>query len=81
MLELFLLVWDLNQGNPSIKIVMDLFLKTRSDLHFLLHAICNRLQPFATGAVWHGKKSTFGRFYPHFYGFYGDKTTKSSLRM
>jgi hypothetical protein len=54
---------DLNQGNPSIKIVMDLFLKTGSDLHFLLHAMCNRVQREVLGTV---KKRFFDGFCPIF---------------
>jgi len=57
-IEFILIVRDLNQGNPSIKFAMDR-LGTGLDLHFLLHAIWYRLQPFATRAVWHGEKSHF----------------------
>jgi len=47
-MEFILVVRDMNQGNPSTIFAMDLWLKTGTDLHFLLHAVCNRLQPFAT---------------------------------
>ena len=65
----------INQGNPSLKFRMDSYLRAGMDQHFLLHAICNRLPPFATRAVWHGEKPHFWRYYPYFYGFLGGKTT------
>jgi hypothetical protein len=68
------MVWELNQGNPSILIAMDDARTGWSCISFFM-PFATHLQPFATRAVWHGEKSHFWRFYPHFYGFYGGKTT------
>ena len=43
------------------------------DLHFLLHAICNHLQPFATRAVSMVKNQIFDGFTPIFPDFTGVK--------
>jgi len=74
----FFMVWDLNQGNPSIKFAMDCASEQGwicISFFMPFATVCNHLQPFATRAVWHGEKSHFWRFYPHFYGFLGGKTT------
>jgi hypothetical protein len=40
-IEFILMVWNLNQGNPSAISEMDLRIRTGADLQFFLHAVCH----------------------------------------
>jgi len=57
-LRFIFLIWDLNQGNPSIKIAMEASGQGRSCISFFM-PFATHLQPFATRAVWYGKKPVF----------------------
>jgi hypothetical protein len=58
-LELKLIVRDWNQSNPSAGSSKIFCLRTgRTYISFFM-PFATHLQPFATRAVWHGKKSTF----------------------
>jgi hypothetical protein len=75
-MEFMLLVWDLNQVNPSIKIEnCDGFMSQDRDGSAIpsschLQPICNHLQPGLSGMV---KNRHFDRFSPIFTEFTGVK--------
>jgi hypothetical protein len=70
-MEFIPMVKYMNQLNPSLTSGMDFYLKTGLDLQFLLHAVCNRMQPAVLDMV---KNQPFDGFTPIFPDLLGVKT-------